>query len=115
MSQHSRRAMTRSALAVASEALATAERSIPTYASRYSPRKSTQPQHFAVLAVGQLFDLDYRSTEELLRDWSDLREVLGLKSVPDHSTMEKAEKRLLKKGVSTDSWTAYAARRESAA
>jgi hypothetical protein len=31
MSQHSRRAMTRSALAVAGEALAVAERSIPAY------------------------------------------------------------------------------------
>jgi hypothetical protein len=109
MSQHSRRAMTRSALAVAQEALAVAERSIPAYSSKYSPKRFTQHQHFAILAVRQFFDLDYRSTEALLGDWSDLREVIGLKAVPDHSTLEKAEKRLLKKGASTGSSTASVA------
>jgi hypothetical protein len=107
--------MTRSALAVAKEALAVAKRSIPAYSGKYSPKKFTQHQHFAILAVRQFFDLDYRSTEELLRDWSDLREVLGLKAVPDHSTLEKAEKRLLKKGASTDALTGLSAPRASAA
>ena len=115
MLEHSRRAMTRSALAVAREALAVAERSIPAYSSLYSPKKFTQHQHFAILAVKQFFDLDFRSTEALFRDWSDLRELLGLKAVPDHSTIEKAEKRLLKKGASSSSSTAPAAPRASAA
>ena len=108
-----RRETARSALAVGGEALA--ERSSPAYASRYSPRKSIQRQHLAVLAVRRFFDLDYRSTEELLRGWSDPREAIGLKSVPDRSTLEKAAKRLLKKGASTGSPSVSVAPRESAA
>src|SRR4051812_20688569 len=40
---------------------------------------------------------DYRGLEELLADWSDLRQALGLKKVPDHSTVQKAAQRLLEK------------------
>jgi hypothetical protein len=99
------RAMTKSPLALAAEALRLAARTLPAYSHLCSPRKFTQPQLFAMLVVRQFFDLDYRGTEQLFRDWSDLRRVLDLKSVPDHSTLEKAEKRLLKKGASTGSST----------
>ena len=112
MSPSPRREMTRSALAVAREALTVAERSIPAHSSRYSPRKFTQHRH---LAVRRFFDLDHRSTEDLLKDRSDLREAIGLEAVPDHSTMEKVQKRPLKKGASTASSTASSARPASAA
>jgi hypothetical protein len=36
----------------------------------------------------------------MLREWAELRDVLGLTKVPDHSTMQKAAERLLVKGGS---------------
>ncbi len=103
------RAMTKSPLALARAALRLARRTMPAYSHPCSPKKFTQHQLFALLVVRRFFDLDYRGTEQLLRDWSDLRQALELKSVPDHSTLEKAEKRLLKKGAATGSSTSSSA------
>jgi hypothetical protein len=58
-----------------------------------------------MLAVRAFLRLDYRSTQQLLLDWSDLREAIKLKEVPHWTTLEKAEKRILKKGASTASLT----------
>lgn len=91
--------MTKSALALARTALAVAEKALPPYSHQFSPKKFTQQQHFAILAVRQFFGLDYRGVVALLRDWSDLRQVLGLKAVPHWTAVEKAEKRRLKKRV----------------
>ena len=96
-----RRAMTDSALALAREALRVASGALPTYSHQNSPKKFTQPQLFAVLSVREFFHLNYRATEQLLRDWSDLRETLGLSGVPGYSTLCRAHQRLLKKGLST--------------
>jgi hypothetical protein len=109
------RAMTKSPLALAAAALRLAARTIPAYSHPCSPKKFTQHQLFAILVVRQFFDLDYRGTEQLLRDWSDLRQALGLQKIPDHSTLEKAEKRLLKKGASIGSSMSSSATRASAA
>jgi len=35
----------------------------------------------------------------MLYDFTDLQHILELKHIPDHSTLEKAEARLLKKGL----------------
>jgi len=92
------RPMTKSALAVAREALAIARAALPAYASPYSKKTFTQPQLAAVLVVRQFLGTDYRGMEQHLRDWSDLRAVLGLRDrVPDHSTLHKAAARLLEK------------------
>ena len=91
------RPMTKSALAVARQALAVAREALPEYASKFSKRTYTQHQLFAVLAVRQFLRTDYRGIEQHLRDWSDLRTALGLRTVPDHSTVQKAADRLLKK------------------
>jgi hypothetical protein len=107
--------MTRSALALAKVALKTGRRVLPAYSHVNSPKVFTQPQLFAMLAIRQFFGLDYRGTEQLLADWSDLRRVLALKQVPHWTTLQKADERLLKKGVSIASWTERLALRASAA
>jgi hypothetical protein len=97
--------MTKSALALARTAMEVAEEALPPYSSKFSPRKFTQHQHFAILTVRQFFGLDYRGVQQLFLDWSDLREVLDLEAVPHWTAIEKAEKRLMKKGASTGSST----------
>lgn len=95
------RPMTKSALAVARQALAVARDALPEYASKFSRRAYTQHQLFALLAVRQFLKLDYRGVEQLARDWSDLRAVVGLTRVPDHATLQRAGVRLLKKSRPT--------------
>jgi hypothetical protein len=95
------RPMTKSPLAVARQALAVARDALPEYASKFSRREYTQHQLFALLAVRQFLRLDYRGTEQLTRDWSDLRHALGLARVPDHATLQRAADRLLKKSRPT--------------
>jgi hypothetical protein len=90
--------MTKSALAVARQALAAARAAVPAYSSKFSKRTYTQHQHLAILAVQQFLKTDYRGIEQFLSDWSDLRAELGLgEDVPDHSTLQKAAERLLEK------------------
>src|SRR4051812_24936640 len=91
------RQMTKSPLRLAQTALATAQQALPPYSSKFSRKDFTQPQLFALLVLRQFLKQDYRGLEELLRDWSDLRQALGLAKVPDHSTLQKAEQRLLEK------------------
>ena len=94
--------MTKSALAVARQALDAARAALPAYASKYAKRTYTQHQLFAALAVREFLKTDYRGVEQHLRDWSDLRAALGLgEKVPDHSTLQKAAERLLKKSRPT--------------
>jgi hypothetical protein len=96
--------MTKSALAVARQALSAARAALPAYSSPFSKRTYTQHQLFALLAVRQFLRTDYRGLEQHLRDWSDLRAAVGLKDhVPDHSTLQKAADRLLKKSRPTPS------------
>lgn len=96
--------MTKSALAVARQGLAVARRALPAYASKFSKKTYTQHQLFATRAVKTFLGTDYRGVEQHLRDWSDLRAALGLGAkVPDHSTLQKAADRLLKKSPPTPS------------
>jgi hypothetical protein len=89
--------MTKSPLALARAALAAAAEALPKYSSKYSKHDFTQHQLFALLVLREFLKTDYRGLEELLRDWSDLRQALGLKKIPDHSTLQKAHERLLEK------------------
>ena len=107
------RSMTKSPLALAREALSVARRSLPEYSHRNCPKKFTQPQLFAILAVREMFHVDFRGMEQLLKDWSDLREVLGLEQVPDYSTLCRSHERLLKKGLSTVCWIGSSSKPES--
>lgn len=94
------RSTTKSALSLAREAQAAAERSLPRYSSRFSRKDFTQHQHFAVLVLRQFFRTDYRGITQILSEWSDLREALGLARVPHYSTLCYAERRILKGGRS---------------
>ncbi len=93
------RSMTKSPLEVARSALEVGEVTLPEYWSPKSPHKFTQPQLFAILVLKEFFRLDYRGIVEHLKDHSDLRAVLGLKSVPHHTTLWYAEQKILKKGA----------------
>lgn len=95
------RSTTKSALALAREAMAAAGRSLPAYSGPHSPRLYTQHQHFAVLMLRQYFRVDYRGIVQILAEWAELREALGLKRVPHYSTLCYAEQRLLKGGRSS--------------
>lgn len=98
------RPMTKSALAVARQALTAARAALPAHASKFAERTYTQHQLVAVLAVRQFLKTDYRGVEQHLRDWPDLRAAVGLGGhVPDHSPLRKAAARLLEKKGPTPS------------
>src|SRR5712671_770930 len=73
-----------------------AQDALPTYAHLCSPKKFTQHQIFAVLALKEFQRCDYRKISELLEDCPDLRRVIGLETVPHYTTIQKASVRLLK-------------------
>jgi hypothetical protein len=84
----------KSPLALARQALEDAQRAIPAYSSKFSRHDYTQHQLHALLALRRALRTDYRGLEALLRDWPELRETLGLERVPDHSTLQRAARRL---------------------
>ena len=89
------RAMTKSAVALAREALGTGQRALPAYSCARSRHDFTQPQLFALLTLKQLLQLDYRGVVALLAEWRELRRALGLRKVPHYSTLCYAAHRLL--------------------
>jgi hypothetical protein len=76
-------------------ALATAERALPLYSHRHSPKKFTQHQLFACLVLKSFLKTDYRGVVAHLSDCPSLVETLGLTSVPHYTTLQKAACRLL--------------------
>jgi hypothetical protein len=100
------RPMTKSPRAVAREALRLAHESLPAYSSKYSRQDYTQHQLFALLALKTFLKTDYRGLAQMLDDFAELRQDLGLDEVPHYSTLCYAAKRLLKKGNSSCSSTA---------
>ena len=84
--------MTKSPRAVAKEALRLAQESLPAYSSKFSRKDFTQHQHFALMALREFLKVEYRGLEQILGEWAELREVLGLEKVPDHSTMLRARR-----------------------
>jgi hypothetical protein len=83
---------------VAREALRLAQDALPAYSSKYSRKDFTQHQLFALLALKVFLKTDYRGVVAVLDDFAALRADLGLRRVPDHSTLCYAEQRLLKGG-----------------
>ena len=81
--------------AVLLAALATAERALPLYSHRYSPKKFTQHQLFACLVLKSFLKTDYRGLAAHLADCPSLLEVLKLSAVPHYTTLQKASCRLL--------------------
>src|SRR5260370_416922 len=97
--------MSRSPLQVAHEAFCLAKRRLQPYSSKFSRKDYTQAQHYALLVLKHFFKTTFRGLRQIALEWSDLRRVLDLGEdcVPHWTTLEKAEKRLLKKGVLSDS------------
>jgi Transposase domain (DUF772) len=93
------REMSKSPKRIAQQALEAARRSLPPYGAKHSPKKFTQHQLFAMATLRQFFRTDYRGIVALLEDSSDLRDVLGLRSVPHYSTLAYAEKRFSQGGL----------------
>ena len=107
--------MTKSPRAVAQEALRLAQQALPAYSSKFSRKDFTQHQLFAALALRQFLKTDYRGVEQYLKEWAELRAALRLDKVPDHSTLQKAEQRLLQKGGSMPSLARPSSKRKNAA
>ena len=93
------RSMTKSPIRLAQTALKTARASLALYSCPKSPRRYTQHQLFACLVLKEFLKLDLRGFVQLLAEWSDLRQTLNLRQIPNYSTLCYAEKRLIKKGV----------------
>ena len=77
-------------------AFKTARSVLPDYWHKFSPQKFTLPQLFACNVLRVILKTDYRSVAEFLKDCSDLRDAIGLKSVPHFTTLHKASQRLLR-------------------
>jgi len=94
-----KRSLTKSTLAFARVACHLAQESLDAYSSPKSPHTYTQHQLFAILALRIFLNKDYRGVIQTLAEWSDLRKVLRPRKnhLPDHSTLVKAQQRLLKK------------------
>jgi len=95
--------MTKSPLDLVKMALSIGKQGLSLYSCPVSRKDFTQPQLFALLVLRQFFQADYRKTVRFVAEWAELREALDLKKVPHWTTLEKAHKRLLKKGDSIDS------------
>ena len=93
--------MTKSALTLAWLSLQIAQASRPAYAHKFSPKHYTQPQLFSILVLRPFFKTDYRGIVVLLAEWAELRSTLGLKHVPNYSTLCYAERRLCTQPVLT--------------
>jgi len=91
--------MTKSPMALVKQALRSAKAGLSAYSSHYSRHDYTQHQLFAILVLCRFLKTDYRGIIQMLKDFSDLRKVLGIKKVPHYSTLCYAEKGLLKKGL----------------
>jgi hypothetical protein len=93
--------MTKSPVMLAKQALQTATTAISQYSANRSRHDFTQAQLFAILTLRQFFQTDYRGIVQLLADFTDLRTAIGLSKIPHYTTLQKAQQRLLKKGLGT--------------
>jgi len=71
-----------------------AQSRLPKYTHVKSPHRFTFPQLAACVLMAFYLDMSYRDMEEWLLATDQVRAVLELKEVPDHSTLSRAAKRL---------------------
>jgi hypothetical protein len=88
---------------VALVALKVGQEVLDPYAHRYAPKKFTQPQLFVCLVLKCFFKTDYRGVEQYLLDMPGICQAIGLKEVPDHSTLHKAAQRFFGKAITDES------------
>lgn len=70
------------------------QRTLRPHASKYSRKDFTLAQLFACLVVREMLGHSFRDVESMLRD-TDWCQRLGMKKVPDHSTLCRAFKYIL--------------------
>lgn len=68
------------------------------HAHKFSRKDFTLPQLFSCLVLREHQKRSYRGVEALLKDCSDLRGAVGLAGTPDHNTLWRAFKHLVKSG-----------------
>jgi hypothetical protein len=64
-----------------------ARKQLPEPASKFAPKRDTQPALLACLCLKEYVHLAYRGAEALLASAQELRAALALRAVPDHSTL----------------------------
>lgn len=67
---------------------------LPPYRTPFSKHHFTQPQLLGILCLMRYEDWTFREAELCLREHRELREVLGLRSVPDFTTLYRFLKRV---------------------
>jgi hypothetical protein len=67
---------------------------LPPYRTRFSKHQFTQPQLLAILCLMRYEDWTFREAEVRLREHRELRQTLGLQSVPDFTTLYRFLDRL---------------------
>src|SRR5712692_5646837 len=67
---------------------------LPRYRSRFSKHQFTQPQLLAILCLMRYEDWTFREAEVRLAEHRELRQTLGLVSVPDFTTLYRFLRRL---------------------
>jgi len=80
--------------AVCSHRPASLKAVLPRYRSRFSKHQFTQPQLLAILCLMRYEDWTFRETEVRLGEHRELRQTLGLLSVPDFTTLYRFLQRL---------------------
>jgi hypothetical protein len=70
------------------------QKALPLYAHRNSPKRYTQPQLAACVLLAFYLDVSYRDMEEWLLASDQVCGVLGLRAVPDHTTLYRMYQRL---------------------
>jgi len=73
-----------------------AEACLKEYRSKYSRKDFTAPQLFACLVLREHQKKSYRGVVALLKDCPHWCSDIGLKKVPDHNTLCRAHKELVK-------------------
>jgi hypothetical protein len=73
-----------------------AKRCLQNYSCKFSRKDFTLPQLFACLVVREHLNKSYRSVEAVLRDSPEWCTHIGMKRVPDHNTLCRAFKVILK-------------------
>ncbi len=82
-----------------------AQEFLPLYSHPKSPHRYTFPQLAACVLLALYLRLNYRDMEEWLLTADEVRAVLGLKSVPNYSTLSRAHNRLRRMGVLAQMWS----------
>lgn len=76
---------------------------LPPYRTSFSKHQFTQPQLLGILCLMRYEDWTFREAKVRLREHRELRQVLGLRSVPDFTTLyrflQRVDERTLAQAV----------------